>query len=67
MQKVHERETSKDTMTVSELIAELQKYNPNIPVIAEWEGVWSGFRPNNFRAKNEDGRTILLIDVEDYG
>ena len=54
-------------MSVGELIAELQKYDTSIPVLACWENVLSGIRPENFSVAEYMGRVELRIDVEDYG
>ena len=53
-------------MTVAELIAELQTYEPSLPVIATWEGVAAGFRPENFMIGFDEGRKYLSIDVDDH-
>lgn len=55
------------TMTVAELIAELQKHDPSMPVLATWEGVLAGIRPENFEVGEYDGRQQLTLDVEMYG
>lgn len=55
------------TMTVAELIAELQKHAPETPVLATWESVLAGIRPENFETEEYEGRTQLTIDVEMYG
>ena len=55
------------TMTVAEMIAELQKYDPSLPVVATWESVGAGFRTENFGIVEYEGRKELSIDVEDYG
>jgi hypothetical protein len=68
MEKVHPtRERSGMTMTVAELIAELHKHAPGMPVLATWEGVLAGIRPENFAVEEYDGRQQLTIDVEMYG
>lgn len=54
-------------MTVAELIAELNKHAPDMPVLATWEGVLAGIRPENFAVEEYDGRQQLTIDVEMYG
>jgi len=54
-------------MSVGELIDELQKHDPSIPVLATWESVLSGIRPENFSVIEYMGRVELHIDVEDYG
>lgn len=54
------------TMTVGELITELQKHNSNLPVLATWENVFAGIRPENFQLEEYEGRTQLTIDVEAY-
>lgn len=55
------------TMSVGKLITELQKYDPSIPVLAIWENVGSGIRPENFSVVEYMGRMELHVDVEDYG
>lgn len=68
MVKVHpNRKESGMTMTVAELIAELQKHAPETPVLATWESVLAGIRPENFETEEYEGRTQLTIDVEMYG
>jgi hypothetical protein len=68
MEKVHPTEgRSGMTMTVAELIAELQKHDPSMPVLATWEGVLAGIRPENFEVGEYDGRQQLTLDVEMYG
>jgi hypothetical protein len=68
MNKVHPtRELSGMTMTIAELIDELQKHDSNMPVLATWEGVLSGIRPENFGIQEYGGRKQLTIDVEIYG
>lgn len=59
--------TSGLTLTVAELIAELRRYDPELPVIAEWERVGAGFRPDNFRVSEYEGRKELIINVDDHG
>ena len=54
-------------MTVAELIAELQKHDPAMPVLATWESVLAGIRPENFEVEEYDGRQQLTLDVEMYG
>lgn len=54
-------------MTIAELIDELQKHDSNMPVLATWEGVLSGIRPENFGIQEYGGRKQLTIDVEIYG
>lgn len=54
-------------MTVAELIAELQKHDPETAVLATWEGVLAGIRPENFETEKSNGRSQLIIDVEMYG
>lgn len=54
-------------MTCAELIAELQKYNPGMPVLATWENVFAGIRPDNFKIEESDGRQQLTLDVDAYG
>jgi hypothetical protein len=49
-------------MTVSELILELQKHDPNLVVIATWEGTWNAVVSTNF----EVAAGKLLIDVENH-
>ncbi|CAB3805556.1 hypothetical protein [Pararobbsia alpina] len=39
-----------ETMTVSEVIAELQKFDPDLPVLATWDGQF----------KAVDGYTLLI-------
>lgn len=57
-------------MTVSELISELSKYPPDMPVVATWEGVAAGIRAENFDLSKwfdtDIPETQLYIDVEDY-
>jgi len=68
MEKIHPTQKwSGMTMTVAELIAELQAYEPALPVIATWEGVGAGFRPENFMIGFDEGRKYLSIDVDDHG
>lgn len=50
------------SMTVSELILELQKHDPDLLVIATWEGTWNAVTPDNFKV----GAGKLLIDVENH-
>lgn len=50
------------TMTVSELIDELNAYPKDMPVFAEWEGVNAFILPENFGVKSE----CLVIDVNYY-
>lgn len=54
-------------MTVAELIAELQKYDQSLPVLASWESVGAGIRAENFEVTEYDGRNELIIDVNMYG
>ena len=54
-------------MTVAELIAKLQTYDPELPVVATWENVGAGIREENFSIEEYDDRKELSIDVEDYG
>lgn len=61
------RERSGLTLTAGELIALLQAYPSDLPVIATWESVWAGIRPDNFALVTERGTEALLIDVENYG
>jgi len=35
------------TLTVSELIACLQKFPPDMPVVAAWEGIFVGIKDEN--------------------
>ena len=55
------------TMTVAELISELQKYNQSLPVLASWESVGAGILPENLEITEHDGRNELIIDVNMYG
>ena len=69
MKKVYpENPNSKETMTVGELIETLKDYDPDIAVLATWEGVVTGIRKESiFTVSPDDKRIELLIDVEDYG
>lgn len=55
------------TMTVGELISELSEYPDNMPVIAEWESVYSGIRAEDMEVMAVLGRKVLIIYVENYG
>ena len=57
-----------ETMTVGELIEVLGDYDPDIAVLATWEGVFTGIRKEKIFLGTFDGvRLELIIDVEDYG
>jgi len=61
-----------ETLTVSELKNELEKYPDNMPVMATWEGVRAYIDADNFetdfvdKGKLEDKEMCLIIDVEQY-
>lgn len=68
MEKVNPHEKySGLTMTVKELRSALSEYQDDLPVIAEWEGVAAGIRPENIKRETHNGREELAIDVEQYG
>ena len=58
---------SRMTMTVRELIEKLQTYDPELPVIAEWESVGAAIHPDNFDVEEYHRRKELVINVENYG
>lgn len=59
------RHYSRETMTVGELIAELQKkYDPMMPVVATWEGTLNAITLESFSYAVVEGETQLHIDVE---
>lgn len=63
----HEART---TMNVSELVKKLSEYPSTMPVLFEWEGIYTA--PNSFKTENtdygfeEDREVCLIIDVNDY-
>ncbi len=69
MKRVHpnKKGSSGMTMTVAEMIDELKKYDPEIPVLATLEGIFAGIRSENFLIEDYEGRKQITIDVEDYG
>ena len=68
MKPVGNHKNSRMTMTVQELIAELSKYPPEMPVITVWEGQGSGIRAENFTISDMNAsENQLSIDVENYG
>jgi len=58
----------KETMTVAELREKLNEYPQDMPVFAEWEGVWASFKAANFSIDEHKptDSSCLVIDVEDY-
>jgi len=54
------------TMTVGELIAELQKHDPELPVVATWEGTGNGVVAENFDIKDHQGEKQLCIEVDNH-
>lgn len=60
---------SGQTMTVHELIQYLiaSEFPLDAPVLAVWEGVFSGIRKENCSVVRRNGRDELHVDVEDYG
>lgn len=58
------------TMTVGELIAHLQQYPAELPVLAEWQGCLSYVNPAGFEIrmveKCYEHIPSLVIDVEKY-
>ena len=59
----------KKTMTVSELINCLNKFPQDMPVFAEWEGVFAPIREENIEINDpmpHEKIDALIIYVEDY-
>ena len=52
------------TMTVGEMIAKLQQFDPELPAIASWEGIFVGFEDARFIVEEYEGRKQLTIDVD---
>ena len=70
---LHERgHVAGQTMTVSELRELLTKYQDDMPVLAEWEGVLAYIEPDNFAVESvfkgnmNDIFGCLVIDVNKY-
>ena len=61
------RPQSGETLTVVGLMRELAKYDPNLPVIATWEGQAAGILPGNMAVEPMDAIDQLVIDVGDTG
>lgn len=63
------------TMTVGELIEVLKQHPLDMPVLATWESVITGFVPEKIEqrrppadfCREEDACVCLLIDVDQYG
>lgn len=60
-----------ETMTVIELINELEKYGSELPVMATWEGIHAYITTNDFEIDtiqkgSEDECKCLVIDVEHH-
>jgi hypothetical protein len=61
-----------ETMTVAELRELLTKHPDDMPVFAEWEGVYAYVEPEFFRVEmvskgmNADECECLVIDVNTY-
>jgi hypothetical protein len=65
--------TYMETMTVSELIAKLQEFPADMPVVGTWEGVCVPFRGDRLTIKSgfngghkDDASDVLMIDVDNY-
>lgn len=59
-----------ETMTVADLINELSKYDPELPILPTWESVYTRFHADNFRLVTLEwpvpGINILEIDVDQW-
>ena len=60
------------TMTVAELRERLNEFPQDMPVLAEWEGIWVFIRPDRFKVERatgwhpDDNCDVLVIDVDQF-
>lgn len=64
--------TAFETATVAELVEALQKFPPDMPVLATWEGVVVPFKSMSqlemakdfHMGQEDDKRDVLMLDVD---
>lgn len=71
MKSITKDKYSSKTMTVKELIEKLLEYPMSMPVLATWDDLRVGIRPENFYIANEpdtgwSSKEQLIIDVSDF-
>lgn len=60
------------TMTVAELREKLNEFPQDMPVVAEWESVWTFFQPERLKVVRaqgwhpDDNCDVLVIDVDQF-
>lgn len=54
-------------MTVGELIKHLQTFDPNLPIIATWEGTLNTLACGSITLETRRETVCVLVDVEGLG
>ena len=55
------------TMTVAELVIELQKHNPDLLVATTWEGTCNAITPDRITLETtHEGVELVMIDAENH-